>query len=107
MERHLGRAPRLWREPERLSGGHFRGGSASLRRTVRLSRSLVTCPVPVELPRHAERRSYVLSPLVLRKWQQLYPQATTYELEEASHFLQEDAPDDIIQAIEGFLESHA
>jgi len=49
----------------------------------------------------------VLSPLVLRTWQQLYPQAAAYELEEASHFLQEDAPDDIIQAIEGFLESHA
>ncbi len=46
----------------------------------------------------------VLPPAVLRMWQQLYPHATTHELEEASHFLQEDAPERIIQAIKRFLE---
>ena len=48
----------------------------------------------------------VLPPLVLRRWQQLYPHATTHELEEASHFLQEDAPERIVQAIAQFLEVH-
>lgn len=48
----------------------------------------------------------VLPPAVLRMWQELYPHATTHELEEASHFLQEDAPDRVIQAIELFLETH-
>ena len=40
----------------------------------------------------------VLPPSVLRMWQELYPHATTHELEEASHFLQEDAPERIIQS---------
>lgn len=45
----------------------------------------------------------VLPPSVLRMWQQLYPHATTHELDEASHFLQEDAPERIVQAIEAFV----
>jgi haloalkane dehalogenase len=49
----------------------------------------------------------VLPPMVLRMWQQLYPHATTHELVEASHFLQEDAPDRIVHAIEQFIEVHA
>ena len=39
---------------------------------------------------------------VLRRWQQLYPHATTRELDDASHFLQEDAPESIVQWIETF-----
>lgn len=49
----------------------------------------------------------VLSPAVLRRWQQVYPHATTHEIEDASHFLQEDAHDRIIRWIEGFLEATA
>lgn len=49
----------------------------------------------------------VLPPQVLRRWRQLYPHATTHELEEASHFLQEDAPDRVVHAIAQFLEVHA
>ena len=49
----------------------------------------------------------VLPPTVLRIWQQLYPHATTHEIEEASHFLQEDAPERIAQAVEQFLEVDA
>ncbi len=45
----------------------------------------------------------VLPPTVLRRWQAIYPHATTYEMEDASHFLQEDAPDQIIGWIETFL----
>lgn len=48
-------------------------------------------------------RDPVLGPLVLRLWQQHFPQAVTYPIVEASHFVQEDAPDDIVQAITQFL----
>ncbi|HLZ61295.1 MAG TPA: alpha/beta fold hydrolase [Ktedonosporobacter sp.] len=45
----------------------------------------------------------VLPSSVLRLWQALYPHATTHEIEDASHFLQEDAPAQIVQHIEQFL----
>jgi pimeloyl-ACP methyl ester carboxylesterase len=47
----------------------------------------------------------VLSPSVLQQRQRLYPHASTYELEDASHFLHEDAPSRIVQRIEAFLEA--
>ena len=47
----------------------------------------------------------VLSPSVLRYWQRVYPHARTYELEDASHFLQEDAPARIVQQIEAFFQA--
>ena len=50
-------------------------------------------------------RDPVLSPAVLQQWQRLYPHAKTYELEDASHFLQEDAPERIVQRIEAFLQA--
>ena len=48
----------------------------------------------------------VLPSSILRQWQQVYPHATTHELAEASHFLQEDAPERIVQWIEKFLEAN-
>jgi haloalkane dehalogenase len=48
----------------------------------------------------------VLPPPVLRQWQTLYPHAATCELAEASHFLQEDAPEQVLQAIQHFLAAH-
>ena len=48
----------------------------------------------------------VLSASVLHHWQQLYPHAVTHEIEDASHFLQEDAPERIVRWIEAFLEAH-
>ena len=48
----------------------------------------------------------VLPASVLRLWQVLYPQATTHEIEDASHFLQEDAPERIVKHIEAFLEAN-
>ncbi len=48
----------------------------------------------------------VLSPSVLRRWQEVYPHATTHELEDASHFLQEDAPERLVQWIREFLEAN-
>lgn len=49
----------------------------------------------------------VLSPAVLRRWQQLYPHARLHEIEDASHFLQEDAHDRIVVCIEEFLQTTA
>jgi len=48
-------------------------------------------------------RDPVLSEPVLRTWQSIYPHAITYEIEDASHFLQEDAPARIVSCIEKFL----
>jgi cis-3-alkyl-4-acyloxetan-2-one decarboxylase len=50
-------------------------------------------------------RDPVLSPAVLQQWKQVYPHAETYEIEDASHFLQEDAPARIVQRIEVFLQA--
>jgi cis-3-alkyl-4-acyloxetan-2-one decarboxylase len=49
----------------------------------------------------------VLSPAVLRRWQLVYPHAQTYEIDDASHFLQEDSHDRIIGRIEAFLQATA
>lgn len=51
-------------------------------------------------------RDPVLPESVLRMWQRIYPQATTAEIEDASHFLQEDAPEPIVLCIEEFLEAN-
>jgi haloalkane dehalogenase len=48
----------------------------------------------------------VIPPSILRRWQLLYPHATTHEIEDASHFLQEDASDRIIPFIETFLKNN-
>ena len=50
-------------------------------------------------------RDPVLTPAVLRRWQGLYPQARSYEIEDASHFLQEDAHERIVPWIEAFLQT--
>jgi haloalkane dehalogenase len=51
-------------------------------------------------------RDPVLPESVLRTWQRIYPQATAAEIEDASHFLQEDAPERIVLCIEEFLEAN-
>jgi haloalkane dehalogenase len=48
----------------------------------------------------------VLPPTVLRRWQAIYPHAVTCEMDEASHFLQEDAPQRVLQEVELFLAAH-
>jgi haloalkane dehalogenase len=45
----------------------------------------------------------VLPPSVLRRWQQVFPGAATHEVHDASHFLQEDAPQEVVGRIEQFL----
>ena len=49
-------------------------------------------------------RDPVLPESVLRRWQRVYPHAVTREIDDASHFLQEDAPDRIVGFIEEFLD---
>lgn len=51
-------------------------------------------------------RDPVLGVEVLRTWQRLYPHAITHELAEASHFVQEDAPEQMVNYIKEFLEAH-
>ncbi len=48
----------------------------------------------------------VLTPSVLRWWQKVYPQAITHEIQDASHFLQEDAPEMISGYITDFMDSN-
>jgi haloalkane dehalogenase len=45
----------------------------------------------------------VLPDSVLRWWKDVYPQATVHEIEDASHFLQEDAPQQIGGYISEFM----
>ncbi|KAB2834223.1 MAG: alpha/beta fold hydrolase [Candidatus Dadabacteria bacterium] len=46
----------------------------------------------------------VLPPSVLEMWKNVYPRARVVEIHDASHFLQEDAPDAVLGAIEEFLD---
>ncbi|MEW6144533.1 MAG: alpha/beta fold hydrolase [Thermodesulfobacteriota bacterium] len=45
----------------------------------------------------------VLPPQVLEMWKRVYPRARVVEIPDASHFLQEDAPGEVLAAIEEFL----
>jgi haloalkane dehalogenase len=45
----------------------------------------------------------VLPPVLLELWKSVYPRARSVEIPDASHFLQEDAPDAVLGAIEEFL----
>ncbi|MEE9275222.1 MAG: alpha/beta fold hydrolase [bacterium] len=49
-------------------------------------------------------RDPVLPEAVLRLWQRALPRAECCEIADASHFLQEDAPEEIVGRIERFLE---
>ena len=48
-------------------------------------------------------RDPVFQPVFLEQWCELFPDAQTVELADASHFVVEDSPDAVISAIEGFL----
>jgi cis-3-alkyl-4-acyloxetan-2-one decarboxylase len=50
-------------------------------------------------------RDPILPPSVLKMWHERLPNAATVEIEDASHFLQEDAPERILAAIEDFLKA--
>ena len=48
----------------------------------------------------------VLGASVLRQWQDVFPQAETHVVEDASHFVPEDAPERLVAWIETFLATH-
>jgi pimeloyl-ACP methyl ester carboxylesterase len=48
-------------------------------------------------------RDPVFQPVFLDQWRELFPQAEVTELEDASHFVVEDRPDAVIDAIARFL----
>ena len=48
-------------------------------------------------------RDPVFQPVFLEQWRELFPKAATVELDDASHFVVEDSPDEVTEAIEGFL----
>lgn len=50
-------------------------------------------------------RDKVFQPVFLEQWQQLLPDADTVEVDDAAHFLVEDQPDAVTQAIAGFSDS--
>ena len=52
------------------------------------------------------RRDPVLDESVLRLWQQAFPHASTHTVEDASHFVPEDAPERIVGRIDAFLATH-
>jgi len=51
-------------------------------------------------------RDIVFSKRMIEWWNKIYPGIETYEIENASHFLQEDAPDEITSLIEKFLKNN-
>jgi len=51
-------------------------------------------------------RDPVLGESVLHLWQQVFPHASTQTIEDASHFVPEDAPERIVGRIEAFLAAH-
>ena len=51
-------------------------------------------------------RDPVLGAPVLHRWQSVFPQAKTHRVEDASHFVPEDAPERLVAWIETFLAAH-
>jgi len=52
------------------------------------------------------RRDPVLGEPVLRMWQRTFPHAETHTIEDASHFVPEDAPERVVGWIDAFLAAH-
>lgn len=51
-------------------------------------------------------KDLVLPEAALRLWMNKFPNAQVYKIVEAGHFLQEDAPENVISCIEEFIEKH-
>jgi pimeloyl-ACP methyl ester carboxylesterase len=52
-------------------------------------------------------RDPVLTPAVLRMWQEAFPRAISRKIEDASYFLQEDAAEQVVEHIREFLQQEA
>lgn len=51
-------------------------------------------------------KDQVVPPSVLLRWQNIYPGAETHMLADAGHFLQEDAPYELIELVSRFIDKH-
>ena len=49
---------------------------------------------------------WCFSPEFLKRFLQIFPEAVVHRLERAHHLLVEDAPEDVIDAVDGFLREH-
>jgi len=52
------------------------------------------------------RQGLVLPPSVLHLWQEIYPNAWVYQIDHASHFLQEDASDEIVGKVQTYFSTN-
>jgi haloalkane dehalogenase len=52
-------------------------------------------------------RDWCFTPWFFERFRQFFPQAETCPLPEAGHYVVEDAPEEVLAAIEGFLSRHA
>ncbi|MBD3343151.1 MAG: alpha/beta fold hydrolase [Candidatus Lokiarchaeota archaeon] len=48
----------------------------------------------------------IFPPMLIEWWNKIYPGIETHKIEEASHFLQEDSPKEIIEIIKRFLQNN-
>ncbi len=48
----------------------------------------------------------VLTPAVLARWQKVLPHAETHSIDDAGHFVQEDAPERVVDLLLDFLRRH-
>ncbi|MFX1450022.1 MAG: alpha/beta fold hydrolase [Promethearchaeota archaeon] len=48
----------------------------------------------------------IFPPKIIEVWEKIYPGIKSYKIENAAHFLQEDAPDDIIEIIRNFIKEN-
>ncbi len=48
----------------------------------------------------------IFPPKIIEVWNKIYPGTKCYEIENAGHFLQEDAPDEIIEIIKDFIKEN-
>ncbi len=51
-------------------------------------------------------KDMIFPPKIIVVWKKIYPDIKVHEIESASHFLQEDAPEEIITIIKNFLKEH-
>ncbi|MHA1798927.1 MAG: alpha/beta fold hydrolase [Candidatus Helarchaeota archaeon] len=48
-------------------------------------------------------KDFIFPPKIIEVWKKIYPDIEVHEIENAGHFLQEDAPEEIIGIIKEFL----
>ena len=49
----------------------------------------------------------VLPPAITEMWKQFYPHAEVHMVPRAGHFIQEDAPEEVVELIKEFLDKNS